>query len=375
MSKTTAPPTEPKLIATLRQDLRDVHTSLKTHGFRPLGRSFSELEEFYLSSTRKQQLAAMNPVKRWFVMAWWLLKSLFFKLTPARRVMLVAGLVLVVSSGRTTFGSTNVQVSFNVPLAGVTLILLVLMLELKDKLLARDELEAGRAVQRALMPDQSPAIPGWNVFLYTRSANDVGGDLVDVLRLDAARYAISVADLAGKGLPAALLMAKLQATIRALAPDAASLPDLARRVNRTLHRDGIPGSFATMVYVELTADSPRIRLVTAGHMPPLVLRGRTFEELPRGALALGVMADVTYAQQDVDLAPGDTLLVYTDGVTEAMDRNGDFFGDERLRALLPSLAGLDAAGTAGRILGAVDAFVGDAPPHDDVSLAVVRRTA
>jgi serine phosphatase RsbU (regulator of sigma subunit) len=372
---TTAPPTEPKLIATLRQDLRDVHTSLKTHGFRPLGRSFSELEEFYLSSTRKQQLAAMNPVKRWFVMAWWLLKSLFFKLTPARRVMLVAGLVLVVSSGRTTFGSTNVQVSFNVPLAGVTLILLVLMLELKDKLLARDELEAGRAVQRALMPDQSPAIPGWNVFLYTRSANDVGGDLVDVLRLDAARYAISVADLAGKGLPAALLMAKLQATIRALAPDAVSLPDLARRVNRTLHRDGIPGSFATMVYVELTAESPRIRLVTAGHMPPLVLRGRTFEELPRGALALGVMADVTYAQQDVDLAPGDTLLVYTDGVTEAMDRNGDFFGDERLRALLPSLAGLDAAGIAGRILEAVDAFVDDAPPHDDVSLAVVRRTA
>jgi serine phosphatase RsbU (regulator of sigma subunit) len=370
---TTAPPTEPKLIATLRQDLRDVHTSLKTHGFRPLGRSFSELEEFYLSSTRKQQLAAMNPVKRWFVMAWWLLKSLFFKLTPARRVMLVAGLVLVVSSGQTTFGSTNVQVSFNVPLAGVTLILLVLMLELKDKLLARDELEAGRAVQRALMPDQSPAIPGWNVFLYTRSANDVGGDLVDVLRLDAARYAISVADLAGKGLPAALLMAKLQATIRALAPDAVSLPDLARRVNRTLHRDGIPGSFATMVYVELTADSPRIRLVTAGHMPPLVLRGRTFEELPRGALALGVMADVTYAQQDVDLAPGDTLLVYTDGVTEAMDRNGDFFGDERLRALLPSLAGLDAAGIAGRILEAVDAFVDDAPPHDDVSLAVVRR--
>jgi serine phosphatase RsbU (regulator of sigma subunit) len=375
MSKTTAPPTEPKLIATLRQDLRDVHTSLKTHGFRPLGRSFSELEEFYLSSTRKQQLAAMNPVKRWFVMAWWLLKSLFFKLTPARRVMLVAGLVLVVSSGQTTFGSTNVQVSFNVPLAGVTLILLVLMLELKDKLLARDELEAGRAVQRALMPDQSPAIPGWNVFLYTRSANDVGGDLVDVLRLDAARYAISVADLAGKGLPAALLMAKLQATIRALAPDAVSLPDLARRVNRTLHRDGIPGSFATMVYVELTAESPRIRLVTAGHMPPLVLRGRTFEELPRGALALGVMADVTYAQQDVDLAPGDTLLVYTDGVTEAMDRNGDFFGDERLRALLPSLAGLDAAGIAGRILEAVDAFVDDAPPHDDVSLAVVRRTA
>lgn len=375
MSKTTAPPNEPKLIATLRQDLRDVHTSLKTHGFRPLGRSFSELEEFYLSSTRKQKLAAMNPVKRWFVMAWWLLKSLFFKLTPARRVMLVAGLLLMVSSGRTTFGSTNVQVSFNFPLVGVTLILLVLMLELKDKLLARDELEAGRAVQRALMPDQSPAIPGWNVFLYTRSANDVGGDLVDVLRLDAARYAISVADLAGKGLPAALLMAKLQATIRALAPDAVSLPDLARRVNRTLHRDGIPGSFATMVYVELTADSPRIRLVTAGHMPPLVLRGRTFEELPRGALALGVMADVTYVQQDVDLARGDTLIVYTDGVTEAMDRNGDFFGDERLRALLPSLAGLDAAGTAGRILGAVDAFVGDAPPHDDVSLAIVRRIA
>jgi serine phosphatase RsbU (regulator of sigma subunit) len=375
MSKTTAPHNEPKLIATLRQDLRDVHTSLKTHGFRSVGRSFSDLEEFYLSSTRKQQLAAMNPVKRWFVMAWWLLKGLFFKLTPARRVMLVAGLVLVVSSGKTTIGSTDVQVSFNMPLVGVALILLVLMLELKDKLLARDELEAGRAVQRALMPDRAPAIRGWDVSLYTRSANDVGGDLVDVLRLDDTRHAITVADLAGKGLPAALLMAKLQATIRALAPDATSLPDLARRVNRTLHRDGIPGSFATMVYLELHADSQRIRLVTAGHMPPIILRGLAFEELQRGALALGVTSDVSYAQQDVDVAPGDTLIVYTDGVTEAMDRNGDFFGDERLRALLPSLAGLPAADVTARILAAVDAFVGDAPPHDDVSLAVIRRSA
>jgi phosphoserine phosphatase RsbU/P len=375
MSKTTAPPNEPKLIATLRQDLRDVHTSLRTQGVRSLGRSFSELEEFYLSSTRKQQLAAMNPVKRWFVMAWWLLKSLFFKLTAARRVMLVAGLVLVVSSGRTTIGSTNVQVSFNMPLVGVSLILLVLMLELKDKLLARDELEAGRAVQRALMPDRAPAIAGWDVSLFSRSANDVGGDLVDALRLDDTRHAITVADLAGKGLPAALLMAKLQATVRALAPDAASLPDLARRVNRTLYRDGIPGSFATMVYLELRTDSRHIRLVTAGHMPPLVLRGRTFEELPRGGLALGVASDVSYTQQEVDISPGDTLIVYTDGVTEAMDRAGELFGDERLRALLPSLAGLPAADVTARIVQAVDTFAADAPPHDDVSLAVIRRTA
>jgi serine phosphatase RsbU (regulator of sigma subunit) len=375
MSTTTAPPSEPKLIATLRQDLRDVHTSLKTHGFRSLGRSFSDLEEFYLSSTRKQQLAAMNPVKRWLVLAWWLLKGLFFKLTPARRVMLVAGLVLIMTSGRATVGTSNVQVGFNVPLIGVALILLVLMLELKDKLLARDELEAGRAVQRALMPDRSPSIPGWDVSLYTRSANDVGGDLVDVLRLDGTRHAITVADLAGKGLPAALLMAKLQATIRALAPDASSLPDLARRVNRTLYRDGIPGSFATMIYLELAADSPRVRLVNAGHMPPFVLRGRTFEELPRGALALGVTADVHYVQQDVDVARGEVLIVYTDGVTEAMDRAGDFFGDDRLRALLPSFEGLGASEIVARILAAVDGFVRDAPPNDDVSLAVVRRTA
>jgi serine phosphatase RsbU (regulator of sigma subunit) len=372
---TTAPPNEPKLIATLRQDLRDVHASLKTHGFRPLGRSVSELEEFYLSSTRKQQLAAMNPVKRWFVMAWWLLKSLFFRLTPTRRVMLVAGLVLVVSSGRATFGSTDVQISFNVPLVGVTLILLVLALELKDKLLARDELEAGRAVQRALMPDRSPVIPGWDVSLYTRSANDVGGDLVDILRLDGTRHAITVADLAGKGLPAALLMAKLQATIRALAPEAPSLPNLARRVNRTLYRDGIPGSFATMIYLELAADGPDVRLVNAGHMPPIVLRGRAFEELPRGALALGITAEVTYVQHEVEISRGDALIVYTDGVTEAMDRNGDFFGDERLRALLPTFAGLSAAEMASRILAAVDAFVGDAPPHDDVSLAIIRRAS
>src|SRR5512138_3275825 len=97
----------------------------------------------------------------------------------------------------------------------------VLMLELKDKLLARSELEAGRTVQLALMPDRPPVVPGWDIWLYSRSANDVGGDLVDYLQIDPQRLGVMLGDVAGKGLPAALLMAKLQATLRALVSTAA----------------------------------------------------------------------------------------------------------------------------------------------------------
>ena len=112
-------------------------------------------------------------------------------------------------------GSTQISIHF--PTLGIAILLFILMLELKDKLLAREELEAGRAVQRALMPDSGPTIPGWDVSLFTRSANDVGGDLVDYVPLDDQRNGLVLGDVAGKGLPAALLMAKLQSTLRALA--------------------------------------------------------------------------------------------------------------------------------------------------------------
>jgi len=363
---------EPRLFDTLKQDVGRVRADVRREGLRASARrTFAELEAFYLSAKRRQRLAGMGAVRRWIYFAVWLLKSLFLRLTPARRVLLLVGLVLT-ASFRVSAGQSNLQVS-NTPAIGIALVLLVLMLELKDKLLARDELAAGRAVQLALLPAHPPVVAGWDIHLYTRSANDVGGDLVDWQEVGEGRFGVAVADVSGKGLGAALLMARLQATLRALAPDVAALPELGARVNRIFRRDGLPNSFATLVYAEVGAGSGTVKILNAGHMPPLVLRNDRLEELPRGGPALGILPGARFDEQRVDLQPGETLVVYTDGVTEAMNEADDFFGEERLRPLLADARGLETARLAARIVEAVDGFVGRARVHDDLSLAVVRR--
>jgi sigma-B regulation protein RsbU (phosphoserine phosphatase) len=367
---------EPSFFETLKDDFHRTWAELHRTGLKAaIGRTFNDLQAFYLSTEHIDRLAGMGRLKRWLYLTLWLLKSLFLKLTPTRRVLLVLAFVFLSTGlGWVSLGD-NVRIDIRVPSLGVVLLVVILMLELKDKLLAHEELEAGHAVQYALMPDRSPDVPGWDVWLYTQSANEVGGDLVDYLRLDANRVGITLGDVAGKGLPAALLMAKLQATLRALTTEVDSLAELGSRVNRILHRDGLPNRFATLVYLEVSSDSGRVRVLNAGHMPPLLLRGASVSEMPRGSFALGLLKDATFAEQHAELGPGDLLIVYSDGLTEAMNATGDFFGEERLRALASSLARDPAEQVGGRLLAAVETFVGDAPRHDDLSLVVLKRRA
>jgi len=315
----------------------------------------------------------MGRLKRWLFLSVWLLKSLFLRLTPARRILLLLAFLLM-SFGTTFRIGSNAQLIVSLPSVGVVLLLVILMLELKDKLLSHEELQAGRLVQRALMPERNPAVSGWELSLYTQSANEVGGDLVDYLALDANRMGVALGDVAGKGLPAALLMAKLQATLRALAPEGDSLAELGSWLNRILHRDGLPNRFATLLYFEIVADSGRVRMLNAGHMPPLLLRGAKVEEMQRASSALGMFPDAVFVEQQIDLGTDDLLVAYSDGLTEAMNRAGEFFGEERLHGLVTDLAGLTAETAGSRLVAAVEAFVGDAPRHDDLSLIVLKRT-
>jgi len=358
---------------TLRDDVRAVRTDWQAS----LRRTLSDLEAFYLDEERRRRLVKMGWVKRWALRSWWLLRALFFKLTPARRVVFVVALLLLIASRQAVAirtGASNVQVDSSTGLVGGILLVVLLMLELKDKLLARHELEAGRAVQRALMPESAPVVPGWDIWLYTQPANDVGGDLVDALNVDG-RVFVALADVAGKALPAALLMAKVQSTLRALVSEVSGLPALAARVNAILCRDGLPNRFATLVYAEIRAGSNRVSLVNAGHLPPLVVSGSRLQELPRGGMALGMIPGAVYEAQTAELAPGDLLVVYSDGVTEATNEAGDFFGDDRLRRLLAGLGGGTAAAAGQAILAAVREFIGDARPYDDLSVVVLRRAA
>jgi len=367
MTKDHTDPAQPKLTKVLREDLR------RGDFKRTIRRDWNELKEFYLDQERQTRLLAMGKVKRFFVMTWWLLKSLFLKLTPVRRILLLLSCWLILQSGTINYAGEQVQFNNDTSKIGFIVLLFILMLELKDKLLAQSELAAGRSVQRALMPKQNPNISGWDIWLMTRPANEVGGDLVDFLEIGKNRFGVALGDVAGKGLKAALLMVKLQATLRALAADFTSLAELGAKLNTILRRDGLPDTFASLVYSELLADSGTVRLLNAGHMPPILLKDNRAQEMPHGTAALGVLPAANFTEQRIDLQRGDTLLIYSDGLTEARNEAGDFFGEERLFALLASLTGLAAHEIGARILREVENFIGEAKAYDDLSLIVLQR--
>ncbi|HEY5615641.1 MAG TPA: PP2C family protein-serine/threonine phosphatase, partial [Bacteroidota bacterium] len=258
----TEPASDQRLRDALRNDLSS--GSLGNNFLREL----REIREFYISPEKKDRLKTMNVVKRWLFLTWWILKSMLLKVTPSRRILLVIGIFLVFFNPQMNAEGVQIQ---NLDFFGSVILLLVLMLELKDKLLARDELEAGRKIQQALTPERNQSFPGWSVWLFTRPANEVGGDLVDFLELDRGSAAVILADVSGKGLKAALLTAKIQATVRALAPDIRSLSKLVAKINEIFHRDSLPNMFASLLFVELKPNSGKVRYVNAGHYPPVIL--------------------------------------------------------------------------------------------------------
>ncbi len=340
---------------------------------RTLRRDLDDLYSFYLDADARKKLEEMGQLRRWFHQVMWVVRSLLSRLAPVRRVgLLVAFVFQIVDSTSFRIGDATIEINF-LPLSFL-LIVLVLMLELKDKLLARDELEVGRAVQVALLPDRSPDLSGWEFWLFTRPANDVGGDLVDYLPLADSRLGLALGDVAGKGLGAALLMSKLQATLRALATEPGSLSRLGAEMNRIFCRDSLPGRFATLIYLELEPDSGRVKVLNAGHMAPIHLKhSGPPEVLPPVALPLGVLPDAEFQEQTVNVAPGETLVAYSDGLTEALNVSGEFFGDDRLMNLFPGFRGASAEGLGKGLVAAVDAFAGEERPSDDLSLVVLRR--
>lgn len=354
---------EPKLFATIRNDLRQGN-------FRhSVKEEFNELKESMLNEQRQKRLTQMSRIQKWFYVPWWLLKSLFLKLTPVRRLLLIIGALLLGVNINAAAG----QVTINLQLLGTLFILFVLMLELKDKLLAQGELEAGRAIQQALMPQRTPAVPGWDVWLFTRSANEVGGDLVDFIPIDATRFGIALGDVAGKGLSAALLTAKLQATLRALVPYFTSLAELGNKLNHVFCRDCLKNIFASLVYLDCQSHSGLVRILNAGHIPPILVRGKQLEEMKKGDLALGIASDVSFIEQQVALETGDFILLYSDGVTEARNESGEFFGEAKLFKLILEIADLPTNEIGEQIVAAVERFMGEAKTHDDLSIALLRR--
>ena len=168
---------EKKLFNTLKDDISG-------GGFKSdITTDFEDVKEFFLNDERKKQIAGMGRIKAFFYMAWWLLKELLLKLTPTRRLVLIIGILLFILPGRFGMSGGDVNLSTNTNILGGILILFVLMLELKDKLLAKDELAQEGQCKEHLCQKESPIVPGWKLWLFTQPANDVGGDLLILLNL------------------------------------------------------------------------------------------------------------------------------------------------------------------------------------------------
>ncbi len=232
------------------------------------------------------------------------------------------------------------------------------------------ELEDARLIQRGLLPTVVPRIGGIDLAVTWQPANGVGGDCFDTLTFGRS-LGVSIADISGKGLPAALLMSNLQAAVRAFAQESAEPASVCASVNRLLCRNMASGRFATFCYARVEPDAGRIVYSNAGHNPPLVVRaGSVTSPLSEGGMVLGIFPENVYAQAEVAIAPGDRVVFYTDGITEARNPEGDEYGEERLAAAAIAARALPVEEIKDALFADVTAFC-RGKFEDDATLIVV----
>ena len=238
----------------------------------------------------------------------------------------------------------------------------------------REELRLAADIQTRLLPDAAPDLDGYDLAGSSIAAQNVGGDYFDFLPFRDGRLAVCVADVSGKGLPAALLMSNVQAALRARYDTCSTPSDCLAVLSRLLYRSTHRGSFVTMIYGIVDPSRHQIAYANAGHNRPLIGTpdGRIVR-LETAGLVLGAVADARYATGTAELNAGSTLLLYSDGVSEAMNEARLGFGEDRLEDILREANGITAQQTMERIVKEVQTHVGKAPQHDDMTLLVVKR--
>jgi len=309
------------------------------------------------------------------------------KLSPSRRVLLLLAIVLMLFPGagfnyQGAWGSLHVG-EFDFRLVGGVLLLVLLALEVSDRVVMKRDLEIARDIQRWLVPAEPPPVPGLKLAFAGRPANTVAGDFYDVFaraadhaqdRKDDQKFLIAVADVAGKSIPAALLMATFQASLKTLSATPCALADLVEGLNRYACSNSQDGRrFTTAFLAEFDPASRGLTYINAGHNPPILQRtSGAIEHLEEGGLPLGMFPDVKYASGSCILQPGDFLMVFTDGLVEAENVNQQEYGEPRLLEVLRNGSQLGPEELLGRVMADIDAFVGAAPQHDDMTCVLMK---
>jgi phosphoserine phosphatase RsbU/P len=278
----------------------------------------------------------------------------------------------------------HAQVTFRLGGIGALILFVLLALELADRVTMKRDLEIAREIQQWLVPSYPPVVPGFDIAFATRPQNTVAGDYYDAfvrpLPVNSAKPSllVVVADVAGKSVPAALLMATFQAGLRALAATPESLEEVAVGLDRYARAHSLGGlRFTTAFLAEIDPDTHEMRYINAGHNSPILRRTTgEIERLSTGGVPFGLPADSeqepTRTSGSARLGVGDVLFIFTDGVIEAVDREDQEFSEARLLPIIQSAPPESAADTLRRVMTQVNTFVGEARQHDDITCLVLR---
>ena len=327
-----------------------------------------------------------SKLKRFVFGAWGLFQAMLMKLSPARRVLLLIAVVLLLFEPdvQSDHGRTGLQLGW----LGALILFVLLALELADRVTMKRDLEIAREIQQWLVPDQPPVVSGLDIAFATRPQNTVAGDYYDAflrptLPHDSATppLVVVVADVAGKSVPAALLMATFQSGLRALSATPESLDEIVVGLDRYARAHSLEGRrFTTAFLAEINPETREMRYVNAGHNSPILCRlTGQIERLETGGPPFGVPLftehEPVYPSARVQLSQGDLLFIFTDGVIEAVNDRGEEFGETRLIPCIKSAPNESAADTLKRVMTEVNTFVGYARQHDDITCLVLRVTA
>ncbi len=305
------------------------------------------------------------------------------KLSPARRVLLLVALILLAlprgSFSPNRAGGQDYSIGFDFSFWAGLLLFLLLMLEIADRVVMKRDLQIAREIQTWLLPGAPPQIPGIAIAYATRPANTVAGDYYDVFPRpgktnEENRVVFAVADVAGKSIPAAMLMATFQASLKTLSTAHVALPELVANMNRYACSNSQGGlRFTTAFLAEYDAARRVFYYINAGHNNPILRRADgSIERLDVGGLPLGIQPEAKYESASVALAPGDWLIIFTDGLVEAENARQEEYGETRLLSTISAAAATTPGDMLKRLMAELDLFVGMTPQHDDVTCLLVK---
>jgi len=239
----------------------------------------------------------------------------------------------------------------------------------------QEEMKFARQTQLNLLPKEIPKIPGYTIAAKTISAKEVGGDYYDIIKIDDDNFAFCLGDVTGKGMPAAMLMANIQATLHAQIQNECSLAESLFRTSNLLYARTEPTKFVTLFLGKLNSESNEIFFSNAGHDPPFHFTAGDFNYLKTGGILLGAFPDAKYEQEKIIMNAGDLLILFSDGITEAMNHENKEFSEEKLLEVISNNKELEPEFLIEKIFSKVKEHSGATPQSDDITLMVIKREA